>query len=556
MRRKILSLGLLAAWAALAQPEAARLEAAYRRLDEFIERQMRESGTPGMAVGLTNRAGLLRVSTHGFANLESRAPVRPETLFEIGSISKSFTAIAVLLMREARGLDLDAPPSKYLPWFKVRSSHPPLAIRHLLSHTAGLPRDRDDLGSTPYTTVALAERATGFAPGTRFAYSNVGYQVLGYVLEAVSRETYAQTIRGRILDPLGMQATEPVITHETRRRLATGYSAYYDDRPAHRSHGLAPAPWLEYGQADGSIASTAGDMAAYLRMLLHRGAGPAGRVLSLEAFQLLTQRAITTGGGGFYGFGMGVRQTDGHTVLSHSGGMIGYAADLAGDLDAGVGVVALTNGPGSPSAVTRFALRVLRAAVQGKDPPPLPASDPPERVVNAADYAASYAAPGGKKLVLAAAGDRLVLEHRGQQIVLERHGSDAFYANHADFALYLLRFARQKGAVVEASHGPDWYAKDSYAGPREFHPPAAWKAYPGHYRTQNPWFSNFRVVLRKGQLWMVRSGGGEGALTEIEPGVLEAEGRPGEQLRLDTVINGQALRANFSGVDFYRTFTP
>jgi hypothetical protein len=96
--------------------------------------------------------------------------------------------------------------------------------------------------------------------------------------------------------------------------------------------------------------------------------------------------------------------------------------------------------------------------------------------------------------------EQLILHLDGRRIVLEQYGPDQFYVNHPDLALFLLRFGREESQVVEAFHGPDWYVNERYAGPTTFDYPQEWDAHPGHYRSHNPWRSNFRVVLCKGAL--------------------------------------------------------
>ena len=539
------------------QEEVLRFQKAFARLDEFIAQHMREANVPGMAVALTSRTGLLRVSTYGFADITARSPVTPETLFEIGSISKSFTCIALLQQREAGKFDPHAPLTRYLPWFHVNSKFPaPITAHYLMSHTAGIPRDRDDIPTSRYQAAALRERETAFPPGAHFVYSNVGYQVLGYLVEELTGQTYADYIRTQILDPLGMTATQPVITHETRKRLAVGYERFYDDRPSHPSQPLVPATWFEYGAGDGSIATTPAELAAYLRMLLNRGQSLTGRIVSEESFNLMTQRVIKAGEDAFYGYGLRLSESDGHTIISHGGGMVGYQAMLVGDLDAGLGAVVFINGPGNSGRVAEFALKVLRAALYNQDLPSLPPTESPTRVENAADYAGTYTA-GEKTITLVAEGTRLLLVHNGERIALERRGKDRFYVHHPDFNLFLLRFGRKGEAVVEAFHGPDWYVNARYAGPTNFDYPKEWQAYPGHYRTAHPWFSNFRIVLRKGALWLIHPEGGEQAVVPLGEGVFRVgnEDYSPERLRFDTIINDQALRANLSGCNYYRTLT-
>lgn len=561
---KVCLSALLALWSltgppAFAQKEAVRWQQAYARLDAFIEQEMQRANTPGMAVALTGRDGLLRVSTYGFADLKARIPVTPETMFEIGSISKSFTAIALLQLRQEGRFDPQAPVSRYLPWFRIHSRFAPITGHHLLTHTAGIPRDRDDIPSSLYQAVALRERSTGYPPGEKSAYSNVGYQVLGYLLEEIEGQPYAEIIRRRIFEPLGMTSSVAAITHDLRRRLAVGYTHMYDDRPSHRTHPIVEATWLEYGAGDGSIAATAADLAAYQRMLLNRGRGPTGRLLSEESFELFTHQAIKTGEDSYYGYGISTRMEDGHTILGHTGGMVGYSSAMFGDADDGLGAVVFVNGPGNPRRVAGFALQVLRAARHDLPLPPLPAAEPPTRVPKAGDFAGRYTATDGKELVLEASGDSLTLRVGDRRIFLERRREDAFFVDHPDFALFLLRFHRdpESKRVIEATYGPDWYVRPGYVGPRDFEVPQEWRAYPGHYRTQNPWFNNFRVVLRKGNLWMVTPDGDETELVPAEAGLFQlGKEETAERLRFDTIVNGQALRANLSGVNFYRSFTP
>ena len=272
-------------------------DAVFAQLDRIIERRMAADNTPGLALALTDRERTLRVATYGFADLAARTPVTPDTLFEIGSIGKSFTSLALMLEHEAGNLDLQAPVARYLPWFAVRSAFPPITVHHLLSHTAGIIAGTDPTPGVAYQVWALRETEAATAPGTSFHYSNVGYKALGLVLERLTGQGYGDAIRSRVLAPLGMTASEPAITNALRPRLAVGYASLYDDRPAHPSHPLVPATWLETESGDGSLASTPEDMAVYLRMLLNRGRGARDRLLSEAGFAAMTQRIIAIEGG-------------------------------------------------------------------------------------------------------------------------------------------------------------------------------------------------------------------------------------------------------------------
>jgi hypothetical protein len=149
------------------------LQAAFKVVDAFIEQQMAAAGTPGVAVAITDREQLRYLSTHGWADVAARRPVDAKTLFEIGSISKSFTAIALLQLSEAGLVDLQAPVRRYLPWFSVRSRYEAITIHHLLSHTAGIIRGTDFSGEARYEVWALRETETSTPPGTHFYYSGL-----------------------------------------------------------------------------------------------------------------------------------------------------------------------------------------------------------------------------------------------------------------------------------------------------------------------------------------------------------------------------------------------
>jgi len=555
----LLSVAVLAFAQSPAPDRSAQLQAAYARLDAYIAREMRDRNMPGLSLSLTDRSGLLRSSTYGFADTKLRTPVSPETEFEIGSISKSFTVISLLQLMEQGKFDPQQPITKYLPWFSIHSSYAPITGHDVMSHTAGLPRDRDDIPSSLYQAAGVRDRWTGYAPGKQFVYSNIGFQIMGYLLQEITGKTSGENVRERILQPLGMNHSEPVFTHDTYARLATGYAPLYDDRPNRAGAPLIEATWLEYAAGDGAIVSTATDMAVYLRMLLNHGVTANGRVITEKSFQLLTQHAAEESKDEWYGYGMGSWLAGGHTYIGHGGGMVGYTSQLQGDLDDGLGVIALTNCTGGPGGIPDYALQLLRAVYEGRELPPIPPEKPPTQVKNAADYAGTFTAPDGRKLTFTAEGGRLLLDRGGEKIPLETSGKDSFLVPLQEFSLFPLRFHREAEQVVEVFYGGDWYAGDSYKGPRSFSAPAGWAAYPGHYRANHAWFNNFRVVIRQDKLLLISPEGEEWVLTPNKDGTFwggEEDGPAGEQISFDTVVHGKTLRCTVSGLAYYRFFTP
>lgn len=536
------------------------LQMAFDYIDLFAARLMQAANIPGLAIALTDREHLLRVSSYGFADVAARRPVTPDTVFEIGSIGKSFTSLVLLQLRDEGKLDLHRPVTQYLPWLHVRSDYPPITVHHLMNQTAGIIRGTELAPHGLYEAWALRKTKASVPPGTYWHYSSLGYKLLGFLLEALTGRSYRDIIQSRVLDPLGMSQTHPVITFETRRRAAIGYCDLYDDRPEHLSHKLVPAIWSEFGTGDGCQVSTAADMAMYLRMLLNRGRGPQGRLVSQESFGLMAPRGDPTGEQQ-YGYALVAYPFNGHVYIGHEGVTAGYLSHIAVDMEAGLGVAFLTNRSGEANATVpaaMHALTVLRAVYHhGQRPPALPAATDPSVVPNAADYAGVYRA-GDRSLQFTAEARRLLLTYGGKGIALEQRGEDCFYVGHPDLELFLLEFKRSSGQVVEVLHGSQWYIHDRYAGVRHFDYPAAWISYHGHYRSGAAALSNFRVVLRKGALVLILPSGAAESLEPLGDNLFRIgeDPRSPETLRFETVVGGRALRAEYSGCPYYRTFTP
>ena len=242
------------------------LEGALEEVGRYAESRLREVNMPGLALAVTDREKPLMVATYGYADIASGRPVQPDTMFELGSIGKSFTNVALLQLRDEGRLDLQAPVSSYLPWFEVQSGYGPITTHHLMTHSSGLVTGTDIGTHGLYESWALRESRTGAPPGEYFRYSNIGYKTLGFLLEAVDGRPYQDAVQARVLDPLGMRDSHPVTGFETRKRAAVGYRDFYDDRPEHMDHGLVTAMWTEYGVGDGCQASTAGDLTIFLSL--------------------------------------------------------------------------------------------------------------------------------------------------------------------------------------------------------------------------------------------------------------------------------------------------
>lgn len=413
-------------------------------LGEFLKRR----GLPGMAVAVAGPDGFGFVAK-GWAELRKR-PIDEDTLFETGSIGKTYTAVLASDL-----LDPQAAVTDYLPWFEVRSDFAPIRIEHLLTHSAGLVRGPEVTADSRFDVWALRDTEPAFPPGERFYYSNVGYRTLGYALEAATGERYRDLLTSRILEPLGLGHTEPEITAEIRGRMAVGYDRLHDDRAPTPDDPLYPAPWLETGTADGCLASTAGDLAAFGAHLL---SGPAERLTSGPL--------LDSGDEWSYGYGL---ERKGE-LIRHGGSMPGFASTLLGDLDSGHAVAVLMNGADEHDAtevVADFALdlhRGLKPEPPG-DPEP-PPDDPPAPELD--EYAPFYGRyrsynpwlPGfrveqrGSGLTAALAW--------GEDRMLTRIGEAEFRVGDVEWSPERLRFdAFVEGRALRANlYGESYYRSD------------------------------------------------------------------------------------------------
>jgi CubicO group peptidase (beta-lactamase class C family) len=321
------------------------------RLDAYAETVLATGAASSMAVAVTDRERTLASRSYGVAG---------GTMFQFGSIGKSFTAILALQLAERGLLDLQAPVTDVLPWFAVRGITTPITLHHLLTHTSGLIQGAEVATGSNYDVVALADTEVGFAPGEHFWYSNVGYRVIGWVLERVSGQGYPQLVSDRILKPLGMAESQPWIVQEMRPRLAQATVPAFDDRPWRPEHGLVPATWIDSAEADGCICSSAGDLVIYLRALMRRDP----RLLSEQSWSAMFARHIEDdqdGHGEHYGYGIGIDADE----FGHGGGMIGTYSMMRA-VDSGVGIVAMVCGYMGAVALAKAGL----ALVAGGEPEP------------------------------------------------------------------------------------------------------------------------------------------------------------------------------------------
>ncbi len=519
-------------------------------LDTFIGDYMKAMNAPGMTVALARREGGNRIATFGYSDVETRQPVTPDHLFQIGSITKSFVGLTCLQLHDEGKLDFDRPILEYLPWLPIVAKHGAITPHHLLTHSSGLPNALGFQMSDPN-----ARYVQGYRPGEHFHYCNLGYCILGHLIASIDQRPWSESVRRRIFEPLGMKSSSAVIGDETQLRMARSYLPKYDDRLHARLGEIAPTGYLVFDNAAGSVTSTPGDMALYMQMLMKGGAG----LISKESFAKFTKPYIDApelGPASKYGYGIGVDHLDGHLILRHTGGMASFMSSITVDLDSGVAAFASINAMLGyrPVPVTEFAVQLMNADKQSKPAPAPPQINDPRQIKNASDFAGTFESSSGRKVRIVAEGSALSLIAGDKKIPLESQGGDVFLADEYSWLRFPLVFGRSNGKVVELSHGADWYVNDKYTGPKSFAARPEYEPFVGHYRSDSPWSRSTRVVLRKGRLWL-------GGTTPLEP-IGAALFRPGREsfspdvVEFLQVVNGKTLLLKTNGSDRWRVEIP
>jgi CubicO group peptidase (beta-lactamase class C family) len=322
---------LLARAAALAQ-------ASSDPVDEYIQAQMQKRKIPGLALLVAREGKIVRAQGYGLANVELQVPVKPETVFQSGSMGKQFTATAVMMLTEAGKIRLHDTIAKYFPdappaWYQV-------TVRQLLSHTGGFtdyPKNFNFRHDRTEDEILKAIEAVplAFPPGTKYSYANLGYATLGILIHRVSGEFYGDFLQQRIFRPLGMTTARIISEADIIPNRAAGYRLVKGE--------LKNQEWVAptlNTTADGSLYFSILDLAKwdaalYTEKLLKRS--------SLE--QMWTVARLNTGepNSGHYGFGWFVDNIHGHRIIEHEGEWQGFNTNISRYVDDKLTVVVLTN---------------------------------------------------------------------------------------------------------------------------------------------------------------------------------------------------------------------
>lgn len=338
------------AWTASRSPDALKLRvpvqfadstALFAAIDAYVEAEMKAVRAPGLAFAIVHADKIVHRRSFGIAD-PARDTVTSETPFILGSLTKSFTALAIMQQVDVGRVVLDAPVQRYLPWFAVRDREASarITVRNLLNHTSGLPKSAGlqiVRGADAATPVEEARLVTGVrlrhAPGTAFEYSNANYWLLGLVLEAVTGTSYESYVRANIFAPLGMARSYTDESEARRHGFAQGYRVWFGFPRAEE----LPYYWRE--MSVGYLISDADDMARYL--LAHMNGGSDGGLPVVSARGLAELH--TPPAGSPYAMGWLADSVASTSVLWHTGAVANYHGDMLIIPSARWGVVLLSN---------------------------------------------------------------------------------------------------------------------------------------------------------------------------------------------------------------------
>ncbi len=315
---------------AQASPDAA--------VDRYIQAEMQKRHIPGLALLVARNGQITRAQGYGFSNLELQVPVKPETIFQSGSMGKQFTATAVMMLVEQGKVGLDDPLTKYFPgapaaWAQV-------TVRNLLSHTAGFTDYPDKFDfRRDYTEDELLKIVEAiplaYPPGTKYAYSNLGFLTLGILIHRVSGQFYGDFLHDRVFQPLGMSTTRIISEADIIPNRAAGYR-------------LVDGQWKNQEWVSPTLNTTADgalyfsildlakwDAALYTEKLLKRS--------SLDQMWTVAKYKNGEPNSGHYGFGWFIENDHGHRVIEHEGQWQGFNTNISRYVDDKLTVVVLTN---------------------------------------------------------------------------------------------------------------------------------------------------------------------------------------------------------------------
>jgi CubicO group peptidase (beta-lactamase class C family) len=378
MTVRCLFTALLAACFAI-DARAAVLSNQLDKIDQYLADRSAQQRIPGVALGIVDHDHITRLMAFGMADPTGR-PVTPETPFILGSLSKSFTALAVMQLAEKGQINLDANVSQYIPWFSLAdASSQQITVRQLLNHTSGLSVQTSEkfAGSSDVSDGALEKRVRDLRTehldrpvGSEFEYSGTNYAVLGLLVQMISRQPYEKYIEENIFTPLQMEHTFTSQTEARKHGLAMGYLYWFFFPRA------TELPFNRGSLPQGYIISTAADMSHYLIAQLNGGRYAGNQILSPAGISEMHRPAIATWRRDTsYGMGWEIGPIAGIPAIWHEGSIFNYHANMVLIPDNALGFILLENIYSGPDEgrLNQIA-EGIALLLTGKDPPPIASS--------------------------------------------------------------------------------------------------------------------------------------------------------------------------------------
>lgn len=306
-----------------------------KAFESFVKLSANKSGA-GVAYIVTKDGQTLYADAYGMANVESGSPLTTDTPFNIASLSKQFTAVAIMMLQEQGKLSVEDNINKYLSDFPTRAHN--ISIKHLLSHTAGLARDPRDKGKLSATAISIeqlvsllaAEKMQG-EPGAQMLYSNMGYVLLGRIIEVVSGQAYGEYIEKNIFDKLGMQNS-----HYGGHNVAGRAEGYFRTRKG--TDKRATPPDVSWAYAAGGLLTSVNDFALWYQALV------VGKLISADSYLKMTQKfSLNDGRTSNYGFGLNNSELHSRRMIMHQGATPGYRTSAFYFPEEGINVVVFSN---------------------------------------------------------------------------------------------------------------------------------------------------------------------------------------------------------------------
>ncbi|HEX8287728.1 MAG TPA: serine hydrolase [Pyrinomonadaceae bacterium] len=422
------------------------MQARLARIEEKIEARRKELGIPGISLVIVKDDKIIYMKGLGYKDFAKQIPVTPDTQFAIGSATKAFTALSVLMSQDEGKLSLDDSPKKYLTYFKINDPEidSKITIRDLLSHSSGLNRTDLAMVTGKLNREELIKVAGEAKPTAKlrekFQYQNLMFTAAGEIVAKVQKEPWEKFIPERVFAPLGMtNSTMSVAEMQKAKDYSFGYDYNFDTK---ETRNLPTRDILQVAPA-GSINSSARDMAQWLRFVINGGSVNGKRLVSEKSFEEWTKPQMKIAGTSSYGLGWFLRDWKGMKMVEHGGNIDGFNAQVTMLPEKKLGFVMLTNVSGSP--LPTLSAPIIFEGLLGELESPKSndtASVAPEKEVGKyrfepAGFDVEVKIVDGKLVSMAPGQPTLTLENVGGRRYKLKGAPDGFFITFKENELYL-----------------------------------------------------------------------------------------------------------------------